>query len=247
MKLLRKVKRIARRIQPLMDAYHKVTGLRIAGKSADEVFCGIYLNNGWGGSASISGKGSDLDQTAALSVRLPSLFNELGVRMVLDVPCGDFHWMKNVDLSGVSYIGGDIVEALVEKNRSSFSTERVSFTRLNLLTDDLPEADLVLCRDCMVHLSYEDVFAALNRIAESGARYLLATTFPARNKNCDIVTGQWRPLNLQLEPFCLPEPIQVIIEGCTEDDGEYCDKSMALWSMESLRDALNKCGRRYDD
>ena len=31
---------------------------------------------------------------------------------MLDVPCGDFRWMAHVDLSGIIYIGGDIIECV---------------------------------------------------------------------------------------------------------------------------------------
>ena len=50
----------------------------------------------------------------------------------------------------------------------------------------------------------------------------------------DIVTGDWRPLNLQDKPFNFPSPILIINENCTEDGGEYSDKSMALWDISKL-------------
>ncbi|HBT22693.1 MAG TPA: hypothetical protein DEA68_08655, partial [Verrucomicrobiales bacterium] len=79
------------------------------------------------------------------------------------------------------------------------------------------------------HLSFADARAALSNIARSGAGWLLATSFPSVIRNDDIVTGQWRPINLTLPPFNLPEPEQVIAENCNET--EFVDKTLSLWSL----------------
>jgi hypothetical protein len=106
--------------------------------------------------------------------------------------------------------------------------------RLNLTRDPLPRADVVLCRDCLVHLRYAQIFAAFVNLRRSGAKYLLATTFVELDANSEIDTGDWRPVNLCLPPFALPEPLTVIIEGCTEIDGAYADKALGLWRVADL-------------
>jgi hypothetical protein len=94
--------------------------------------------------------------------------------------------------------------------------------------------DLILCRDCLVHLSLADIDAALKNIARSGSTYLAATTFPGRGVNPDIKTGGWRPLDLQAHPFYFPEPLAIINEQCTEAAGLYADKSLAVWRVIDL-------------
>ncbi len=242
---MRSIKRIVKRIPILVQLYYKLTGLTIAGRPASDIFRDIYLENRWGGRRSVSGRGSDIEQTAYLSAQIPSLFRDLGINSVLDIPCGDFYWMRSVDLSGIVYTGGDIVESLVKKNQELYGSGAVRFAHLDLLVDDLPKADLIFCRDCLVHLSHGHVFKALERIAESGAKYFMTTTFPDRLENCDITTGQWRPLNLQVEPFSFPEPIRIINEGCSENGGDYSDKSMALWSLASVKGALDSAGANF--
>lgn len=106
---------------------------------------------------------------------------------------------------------------------------------LDLTRDRLPTVDLVLCRDCLVHLSFAQAQQALANIAASGARYLLTTTFTGRSENADIPTGKWRALNLQRPPFNLPQPLELINERCTEKDGRYADKSLGLWPVADLR------------
>ena len=72
----------------------------------------------------------------------------------------------------------------------------------------------------------------------SEATYLLTTIYTDRSDNKDIVTGQWRPLNLLAAPFELPEPLECINEGSTERNGIYADKSLLLWRIADLRDRL---------
>jgi len=85
----------------------------------EDIFTGIYLSNGWSGKESKSGTGSDLDQTRIIRQQIPKLFRKLGIKSVLDVPCGDFWWFKEMDLGNIKYIGADIVPELIKSNRSS--------------------------------------------------------------------------------------------------------------------------------
>src|SRR6266850_1421694 len=207
-------------------------------RSAEEIFTDIYYNEyRRRGYESVSGTGSDLTQTREIVAALPRLFAEYGVRSILDVPCGDFHWMRLVDLRGVTYTGADIVRDQIAENQQ-YATDGIAFRQLNLLEDPLPKVDLVFCRDCLVHFSFEDIFRALRNIAASGSDFLLTTTFPARPRNVPIATGEWQPLNLEQEPFRLPPPITLISEGCTEVDGQYADKSLGLWKVSDLGPAI---------
>jgi hypothetical protein len=205
---------------------------------ASDVFTKIFERNAWGGHESRSGRGSDLDQTRVLIDKLPDVFREFGVRSLLDIPCGDFNWMRHLDLDGVAYIGADIVEEVIRHNNDAYRREGVEFRRLNLLEDKLPQVDLVLCRDCLVHLSYRQIGIALGRICDSRSKWLLATTFTDRTANHDIAMGEWRPLNLTLPPWQLPAPRFTLVEQCTEDNGIYRDKSLGLWSMSDIRASL---------
>ena len=199
---------------------------------ANKIFTTYYRYNKWRGRKSVSGEGSDPENTAVVEERLPAVLAELGARSMLDVPCGDFAWMQRVDLADVIYLGGDIVEPLIEENRKKYESEQVHFQRLDIVNDPLPAVDLVLCRDCLVHLSFDDIFNALRNISTAGSEYLLTTTFPAAAQNHDIRTGGWRPLNLEGSPFNLPPPLMVIHEGY--DDPRFADKSLALWRVSDL-------------
>lgn len=200
------------------------------------VFTDIYRRKAWGEGDSISGPGSDAEQTRAVVEALPELFRELQVSSMLDIPCGDFHWMSTVPREGIGYVGADIVKELIDRNCREFAREGISFQRLDLLSDRLPAVDLVMCRDCLVHLSLEQIGQALQNLRRSGSRYLLTTHFPATEHNAEIEMGDWRPLNLERAPFNLPRPLRVIQEGCTLEDGRHGDKVLGLWRFDELTD-----------
>lgn len=193
----------------------------------------IFEKNLWSNEESRSGPGSTLDETAVLRLAIPALLREIGARSLLDIPCGDFRWLSQVDL-GVSYIGADIVEALVQANRERYGATDRQFTQLDLTRDALPRADAVLCRDCLVHLSYSNVTRALRAIRASGAQWLLTTSFLHIEENRDIEDGDWRPLNFELPPFGFPPPGRILLEGCQEAGGAYNDKALCLWRTADL-------------
>jgi hypothetical protein len=198
-----------------------------------DVFTGIYHTNYWGNKDSRSGSGSDLEQTREVRQALPGVLSQIGARTMLDIPCGDFHWMREVALD-IDYTGADIVEELVARNQAAYGNERRRFRALDLSRGDLPAVDLVFCRDALVHFSFDDVFTALRNVKRSGSKYLLTTTFTGRDRNIDIRTGQWRPINFEKPPFNLPKPVLVINEKCTEGDGSWGDKSLGLWRVADL-------------
>jgi hypothetical protein len=203
-------------------------------RSIPETFRHIYRTNHWSGHDSISGEGSGREQTQRIEAAIPALVAEVDARTLLDVPCGDFGWMQYVDLGECRYVGGDIVPELILRNRERYGSEDRTFRVLNLTSDPLPHADLILCRDCLVHLSYADISRALKNISASGAGYLLTTIFPECPANEDITTGDWRILNLEAAPFNFPPPLRLINEGCTEGGGRFRDKSLGLWRVEDI-------------
>lgn len=204
-------------------------------RDTKEVFTNIYKNNKWNSNESISGKGSELSQTEYLIEQLSELIEKLEVKTMLDVPCGDFNWMQHVNLSKTSYTGGDIVEDLIAQNKKKFSNKgNVDFRVIDLTKDSLPKMDLIFVRDCLVHLSIENIHSAIKNLKDSGSKYLLTTTFPSTEFNKDITTGSWRRINLQKEPFNFPAPELIINENCPQDGGKFDDKSMALWKIADI-------------
>jgi hypothetical protein len=196
----------------------------------------IRRRNLWGCEESVSGTGSTLEETANLREGIPALLREIGAQSILDVPCGDFSWLSTID-PGVLYTGADIVADLVHANQQRYGRDDRRFLLIDLTADPLPPADLVLCRDCLVHLSFANIHRALANIRACGARWLLTTHFLRQSENRDIEDGDWRPLNLELPPFNLPAPARSIVENCLEAGGAYDDKSLSLWRLQRVKTA----------
>ena len=165
---------------------------------------------------------------------IPKLIKKHNIKTMLDLPCGDFNWMRSVDLGIDQYTGADIVEEVITKNQQAYGNEKYRFQVLDITHNDLPKRDLIFCRDCLVHLSYDDIYRAFRNIKRCGITYILTTTFTGFFSNHDIVSGDWRPLNLESVPFNLPDPVESINENCTEGGGKFADKSMGLWRVENL-------------
>jgi hypothetical protein len=165
-----------------------------------------------------------------VSAYLPELFQRLQVSKFLDAPCGDWNWMRRVDLSGVDYFGGDVVSSVVIKNKQQYARPGVRFIHADLTKDPLPTVDMIMCRDCWVHLSFEDIAAMLKNFRRTGARWLLVSNTPSQNRNQNKATGiDWRHLNLHLPPFKFPAKI----EG-RKDHYPDVPFEIALWRLAEL-------------
>ncbi len=200
----------------------------------ERVFTNIYRENLWGDADSRSGGGSNLEGTTAIRRELPGLIRSLGVSSMLDVPCGDFFWMSTLDLKVASYVGGDIVSDVIAANNARFASPVRSFVRLDAANDPLPRADLVLCRDLLIHLSLRQVRAVLSNLRRSGATWLAASTYSDAVVNEDVLTGGYRPVNLQLAPFLFPEPHVRFSEDGWPGRKDPSNKYLAVWRMSEL-------------
>jgi hypothetical protein len=195
----------------------------------------IHDSNLWGAAASTSGLGSEMEATAALRAELPRLLARLEITSLLDAPCGDAGWINTAEL-GVRYAGVDIVPALVESLRARAAAGEIGGEyRLGDITcDSLPRCDAILCRDCLVHLSFANIERALANFKESGAVWLIATTFPGWQTNHECEDGDWRALNFERAPFSWGAPVELLNENCTEAGDGWRDKSLGVWRLAEI-------------
>jgi len=203
---------------------------------AEDIFTDIYRTGLWRKlvprEETHSGAGSTYAATQAVRQFLPDLCRRLEVETFLDVPCGDFNWMRHVDLDVKLYVGADIVRELIGHNRVTYGRPPRVFLWMDLLAEVAPPpADLVLCRDCLQHLSFDDAWKAIENIRRSGATHLLTTTYTDRKNDRSIETGKWTPYNLQEPPFGFPEPDELLNEECREVYPFFTDKCLGLWKV----------------
>jgi hypothetical protein len=203
-----------------------------------EAFTEHYERGDWGEPETPSGKGSSMRSTASVREALPALLAELGVRTMVDAGCGDFHWLRTLDLDLDDYLGLEVVPALAQANQARHgrpAPHARRFAAADIVRDRLPRADLILSRDCLVHLETGQVRAAIANFRRSGSRWLLATTFVGEHPdgNSSIPLGGWRPLQLDRPPFDLGPPTRLLSEAASVEDPRYADKCLGLWEIGS--------------
>ena len=178
-----------------------------------------------------NGPGSTLEATQNTRRELPALLTRHNIRKLLDAPCGDWNWLsKTVLPKGLSYIGWDIDETFIARNKEEYGKRGRKFENANLLTvEAIPEVDAVMCRDFLIHLPNENILALLEKF-RAGAKYLIATHSPGKGnaRPCpeeghDGRPGYWcHRTDLEAEPFGLTK-----IDGFTE----YRHSELALFEL----------------
>jgi len=192
-------------------------------------FAEIHRTNAWTCDETRSGPGSSRIGSQVIRQALPDLIQRFGIKSILDAPCGDWNWMKDVTVNLDFYIGIDIVPEIISGNAEKFGARNRRFAVKDIVTDLLPRADLILCRDCLAHLPLKDCVKAISNFRNSRSTYLLATTSPSITRNRDIKVGDWAARNLELEPFSFPPPLELINERSQEKMD--CDKNLGLWRL----------------
>lgn len=211
-------------------------------------FQSVYQNNLWNGRESRSGQGSDLASVDTIIEHIPKILQKYKISSFLDVPCGDFNWMREIDFGSTIYIGGDIVPDIIENNNNQYSSDMRIFNVIDIMLDPLPSVDIIFVRDCFIHFSTDFVMQSIVNISRSSIKYLCVThdldkgRYPdGKNIELGVVDGgvhyYFRPLNFELPPFSFPPPIDYIPEPEIRNmaGGKFV---MAIWEMSQVRAAL---------
>ena len=106
----------------LFNKYKKKIEILLNVKENKDVFNEIYEKNIWEDAESISGPGSTIENTINFYDALLRLVQNYKIRILLDVPCGDFNWMKELNLQLDNYIGMDVVDKLIQENARNMET-----------------------------------------------------------------------------------------------------------------------------
>ena len=243
-RLVRTAKEVARHGLHALGVKRKLAYLE--SESAADRFQQIYEQDVWTrGNADNpgSGAGSTLSVTSSVRRDLPALLDRLEADTLLDLGCGDYTWMQDVEITQ-RYVGADIVPSVIARNKELYGSPTRTFVVADAVRDRLPDADVVLCREVLFHLSFDDIRSLLTNVLASRRRYLIATTDRITMFNADIRTGDYRPLDLQRRPFRLGQPVAEI------DDGALIGgRRLAVWDAPQVarRLKLPEAGRSVRD
>jgi len=179
---------------------------------------------------SVSGYGSSMKNTREIRAALPIIFSTYSIKSMIDMPCGDWNWMQHVDLTGIDYLGLDIVPDMIAHHDGSFDQR---FKVHDAVVDSLPYADMLLCRDFLFHIPFKQGMQVMQHIRDAGIKYLLATTFPDAPVY-DVIEDaciRWRKVDMMSEPYNLPDPLYVV----QENNSSACQgRQVCLWSLKDI-------------
>lgn len=129
---------------------------------------------GGGKGTFFSGTGTANPNTSIYLDNLIAFIKEHKVQKILDIGCGDFSIMKQLtERVNVDYIGGDVVEDLIQHHQEKFQNTSTHFIKLNAIEDDLPDAELVTIRQVLQHLNNNQIQTILDKVAKF--KYVLIT------------------------------------------------------------------------
>jgi len=179
-----------------------------ASVSAEGAFTDIYKNARWGtngGDAGASGYGSTVQAARLYHAFLQQFMKDVGIHSVVDAGCGDWESTQTVDWTGIDYKGYDIVASVVEADQKKFGKPNVHFYQANIVEADLPEADLLICKQVLQHLPNDDIQKFLKKLGRYKHVLLVDAVNPGTlsGKNRDIGVGEFRELDLTRAPFSL--------------------------------------------
>tara|TARA_B100000795_G_C22741622_1_gene415598 strand:+ start:337 stop:1050 length:714 start_codon:yes stop_codon:yes gene_type:complete len=182
------------------------------------VFTSIYKSAHWNQGEnklskehiSISGHGSNLNtkQFYNLISNFTNALNIYEIKSILDMPCGDALWIKEIfKKKDINYLGVDIVEDLINSNKELYENDNIKFINSDIIDFSTEKKfDLVFMRDFFIHIDNSDIKKVINNLKKMNIKYFAFTNYETES-NVDVTTGKHRKINMQLEPFKLGSPI----------------------------------------
>lgn len=185
-----------------------------AGNHLEETFNFIYDLGTWDDSG-FSLSGSHIEVMQPYVDFLESFFVEHDIHSVVDVGCGDWAFSRYIDWSKIEYLGIDIVKSVIERNQKLFVGPNITFVHGNAITMDLPEADLLICKDTFQHLSNHHIMCLLKQMHKF--KHCLFTDYVDKrtlsSTNQDIKSGSVHMIDLSQPPFNLPCKKVLLFQG----------------------------------
>jgi SAM-dependent methyltransferase len=175
----------------------------IARQQLMATFNGIYASGKWDRDRSgkgTSGPGSTVEITREYRAYVESFMKSHDVKSVVDAGCGDWSFASVMDWNGASYLGIDISSDVIKEVRQKYEKGNIKF-EVGDVTEDLPGADLLLCKDVLQHLPNDLIRKFIkNNLRKSKYKWAILTN-DRGPENRDIKAGEHRTIDLTAPPF----------------------------------------------
>lgn len=221
---------------------------RLSRLSVQEAFDEVYRKGMWRQGNSSSGLGSE----GLMAERYVELVEEYTSKhklgTVVDAGCGDFSIGSRLAQNFERYMAFDVSQFIIETNKrryADFRRKNVTFDVADMTSEAFPQADLVLIRQVLQHLTNAQIERVLKNLEASDWRRVLITedVYDPRNNqlpNLDLPSHTVRTrVSLRSGVFVDKEPFnrkakRLAIIDNVEDGGE---PKAGLLVFELSRDA----------
>ena len=171
------------------------------------IFTGKYdgSDGDWAGT---SGPGSDPYYNIPYRAFLESFLRMNCIGSMVDIGCGDWQFSRYLDLGGIDYLGLDLVEQVVARNRERFGTPSIRFEVMPERLEDVPGAHLLVIKDVLQHLEITEVIRFRDIVFPKFDFCLVTNSFSKvahdgtmMPVNIGIAPGDFRCLDPRAQPF----------------------------------------------
>ncbi|TGM46657.1 class I SAM-dependent methyltransferase [Leptospira biflexa] len=171
----------------------------------------VYDEKKWGGG---SGIGSWPENAGPYLKLLQEYLNDPKYQTIVDLGCGDWRLMETMIIpEEKNYVGYDLVPSLMEQNTKKYSKKNVNFVTIKQLSDIRHvSADLLIVKDVLHHWPTEHINYFLKEILPNYRYALITNDYNLFALNQDINFAEFRPINLQKEPFVPVIGLQVLFD-----------------------------------
>lgn len=196
--------------------------------STKEVFTQIYTKGKWGKTKHktyFSGLGSSLEYIITPYVDYITNFLSAYPHKptIVDLGCGDFEIGKNFVPYASKYIGVDIVDNLIDRNKTEYTKkDQIEFMCLDIIKDQLPDGEIGFLRQVLQHLSNDQILLILKKLNKYQITFI-TEHYPLDDPNIipnvDKVQGEFiraylnSGVYLDKSPFNIPSNrLQLVLE-----------------------------------
>lgn len=217
--------------------------VRGSGPTAEQAFSAIYKRDRWGGTSDEkagggSGGGSSELGAIGASRVIFHLAMKYALSGIVDAPCGAMAWQESLvhqlqhTIPGFQYLGLDIVQSVVQRNRARFlSWPNVTFVKADLTRPESVQVKgaygLLFSRDSMMHNTLEGCWQMLDTFTRSPVKYVLLGSYGADKpgrRNGAVQNGKWFSIQLERPPFGM-QYIEKIPEANSVGENKLCSCS----------------------
>ncbi len=178
--------------------------------SLSDTFNTIYKNKVWSTQGDGSGTGSEPQNNEEFRKILTKLVKDNNAKVFVDAPCGACKWTKvwleELKAEGIkiTYLGFDIADDAIKLARENLAPlmdyHTIKIEHADISSSKLPQADILMCRDTLQHLSHDTIQKAIKNLNDTQSKLYILGGYP-HGTNKDINNGDYFSINYLTAPY----------------------------------------------